>query len=109
MLEIALLQLAAWLGDLAGAAPSRRIATPRKMPKRQKVPRMQKMSGMLIMLETRTNNAKSYGFNHKGLFYHNGLGTNGGGAAVLPLGGFQSAAPPLVVQSVLDTESRSRC
>ena len=48
-------------------------------------------------------NAKIPGFNHERLFYHNGLGTNGG-AAVFPPGGFQSAAPPLVVRSVLDRE-----
>ena len=44
---------------------------------------------MLIMLETRTNNAKSYGLHHESHFYHNGLGHKWGGAAVLPLGGLQ--------------------
>ena len=68
MLETALLELAAWLGDVAGAARLQRV------PASPKMPIMQKMPGMLIMLETRTNNAKSYGFNHESPFYHNGLG-----------------------------------
>ena len=74
MLATALLELAARLGDLAGAALLRRVATPGKMPKGRKMQRMRKMPGMLIMLETQTKNSKSYEFNHESPFYHNGLG-----------------------------------
>ena len=94
-LEIAMLELAAWLGDLAGAALLWQVATPHKMPQRRKMQRMQKMPGMLIMLETQTKNSKSYGFNHESPFYHKGQRTNGGGGGATPWGfSIKSAAPP---------------
>ena len=63
-----------------------------KMTKRPKILKM--LKEMLTIFEMQTQE-----FNHEGLFYHNGRGTNGG-AAVVPPRGFQSAAPPGT--SVLD-------
>ena len=60
------------------------------------MPKMLEMLKMLAIFEMQTHE-----FNHEGLFYHKGRGTNGG-AAVVPPRGFQSAGHRRCANGVLD-------